>query len=797
MWSRLRSLAGMLFRRDRFESEMRDEVPLPHRGARRRSGARRVVARPRPMRRARMEFGTVDAIKDDCRQSRGVRWLDEIGNDLRYAVRLMAKTPGFTAAAILSLALGIGANTAIFSLMDAVHPPHPAGDDAAGSRLPRARQGRASGHQLELPAVRALSRDRPASSAASRRYSPTGSSSRPNDGLENVNGLWVSGNFHGVLGVPMALGRGFSAESDRADRHTDRGDQRRVLAAALRPRSGRARPLDHARRPRRRDRRRHRAEFTGLVPGTNPDITLPIVGARDRRNPTICDARYVDRSARSSRRLKPGVTAGAALAPVDVVLQQYMSEEENSGSRKANPDAFATAVLVPRGARLGRAAASIRDGAHVLMGMVAIVLLIASVNVANLLLVRSARAIEGSRDPPVRRRRPRAADPSVPDRKPAARDARRRRSAIVLRASGAPAAIMALFNAARNAVADRRVAERAGVGVHRWRSRWSPASRSGCCRRCIDARRSDAGAQGRSPSTRLSRRWSPSHALVASQVALSIVVLVVAALLVRMLYNLKTLDAGFDGGNLLLVTLDSYGTPIPEASARLPIYSACSTRLKHACPACTRRRGSRSTPIHTSGNARALVMPALRPKPSRTDAAFTNIVTPEYFDTLGIRLLRGRVFTDLDTGDSQHVAVVNETMAKFWAGDRDPIGMTLAFRGDPKDPITIVGVVAGHAPDEPSRGAAAHGLYAAGAGREAAVVDDTSNCRTAQDPAAIVAAVREAVARRQASDRGVRYVRTMDQQINASLVRERAARDAVGRIRVAGARALPRSVSTA
>jgi hypothetical protein len=129
------------------------------------------------------------------------------------------------------------------------------------------------------------------------------------------------------------------------------------------------------------------------------------------------------------------------------------------------------------------------------------------------------------------------------------------------------------------------------------------------------------------------------------------------------------------------------------------------------------------------------------------------------------------VFTDLDTSDSQHVAVVNETMAKFWAGDRDPIGMTLAFKGNPKDLITIVGVVQ-DTHQMNLREAPPRTVYSPITQAEQPPSGLTLEIRTAQEPAAIVAAVREAV-------RGVnrsiviRYVRTIDQQINASLVRER------------------------
>ena len=180
------------------------------------------------------------------------------------------------------------------------------------------------------------------------------------------------------------------------------------------------------------------------------------------------------------------------------------------------------------------------------------------------------------------------------------------------------------------------------------------------------------------------RRWSAAQVLVASQVALSVLVLAIAALLVRSLYNLKTLDAGFERGNLLLFTMDTFGTPIrPEARADL--YAGVLDRVR-SLPGVRWVSGSTSTPVHTSGNARALHLPPHIQAPDNVAgrAAWMNFISPDYFQTLGIRVCAAGRSPTRTARPRRRSRSSIETMARFWAGDRDPVGMTLSFRGDEK-----------------------------------------------------------------------------------------------------------------
>ena len=116
MVARLRSLMRMMFRRGRWEDDLADELVF-HVDARARHLAGAGTPQPEALRRARIEFGNVEACKERCREARGARWIDELSRNVVYAVRSVRKNPGFTAVAVLSLALGIGANLAVFSVL--------------------------------------------------------------------------------------------------------------------------------------------------------------------------------------------------------------------------------------------------------------------------------------------------------------------------------------------------------------------------------------------------------------------------------------------------------------------------------------------------------------------------------------------------------------------------------------------------------------------------------------------------------------------------------------------------------
>src|SRR5687768_11661315 len=305
---------------------MADEMRF-HMSAYARDLERTGVSRDEAERRARLEFGAVEALREECREAQGLHPFDELRQDVRYALRQLVRAPGFSVAIVLSLALGIGANTAIFSVMDAVmfrmlpvsapqslyYLAHRSDTDTtSSSNYPLLERYRTAGVFSGLTA-----------------YSTATFTVRTADGQERVDGQFVSGNYHAVLGVPTIIGHGFSTEPDRPsgrpptavisydywDRKFARSPD--VIGKTLTI-GKRAVTIVGVTAP----------EFHGLVSGGRLDITLPIA-VRALDDPDFLHARDVWTSLALVGRLAPDVTDARALATVDALFRAFWMEPEN------------------------------------------------------------------------------------------------------------------------------------------------------------------------------------------------------------------------------------------------------------------------------------------------------------------------------------------------------------------------------------------------------------------------------------------------------------------------------------
>ena len=323
---------------------------------------------------------------------------DMLRQDLKYAARSLRRTPGFTAAAVVTLALGIGANTTIFSLVEAVmlrRLPVSAPDELqfVAIGLP----GR-TGDQLttasNYPWLEQV-RQRTDVFAGVTAYNIRDFKVASDAGAERVVGQYVSGNYHGLVGVPMALGRGFTSEDDRtpgsspiavisegywARRFARRGDiigQRLVVG-------GRALTIVGV----------TAQGFEGLQPGRSIEITLPLsIRVQDEPDFLTWFDSWI--SMPLVARLKPGVDARRAETVLQSVFQEHMSRPDTRGFSRTADGQLRTAMLLPAARGHDRLRNDYDLPLAVLMGMVGVVLLIACINVANLLVVRgTARAAE-------------------------------------------------------------------------------------------------------------------------------------------------------------------------------------------------------------------------------------------------------------------------------------------------------------------------------------------------------------------------------------------------------------------
>jgi len=740
--------------RDHLEREIQDNID-------------RGLAPDEARRRALLAFGNVALAKEDARAIWVRPWLDQLRQDIRYTCRTIRRNPGFAAVVVLTLGLGIGANTAIFSVFEviALRTVGLASPDELYFVAHGSLRSSPSSNYPYFERIRARSD----LFAGATTYMRSTFKVSAGDDVETVRGQFVSGNYHAVLGVPIALGRGFASEDDRAGsdslvavisdvywaRKFDR-DPRvlgRTLVIDQRPISivGVTAP-----------------GFSGLDPGTRVDVTLPLaVRTLDAANFLTNHGTWLG-DAPVIVRLAQGMPRDRAASAVDALFQQYLGEPDNGWLRKIPGWDHVSATLIPANRGTGGLRREYSTSINVLMAMVGVVLLIGCANVANLLLARgTARAKEVAVRMSIGADRARLVRQFLTESILLALIggalglllARAGVAAIAALVSTGPEAI--LLDVQPNAtVLGFTIAVSLLTGLL-----FGLMPAFGCTRVDVTPALRAAGAAMRPGG----RRWSVRQALVAAQIGLCVLLVSCAGLLGRTLRNLETRESGITRENLLLFSVDARRTAF--RAEQLP--TLCHDLIERLIGRAAVVSGScsRNIPVNSRGNAAPLEIPGAPAQPPNARQVFTNMVTPDYFRTLGIALVGGRVFDSRDTASSERVAVVNRAVVRLFFGNENPIGRRVHFYQDEAHPMTIVGVVEDAAQrslrEDPPRT-----VYTPLSQLSQPEELLTVALRTRQDPAALAGSVRDEV-RALSPHVVVDYIRTMEQQIEQTLVRER------------------------
>jgi predicted permease len=620
-------------------------------------------------------------------------------DDLRYSLRNLRKSPAFAIVAIGSLALGIGANTAIFSLLDQVllrmlpvKNPQELVKLYFGSGPFRGSQ-RCNSDCVSYPTYRDIRDRNQVFSGVLARW-PMAMSFAESDKTERVRGELVSGNYFDVLGVRPTVGRMFTQNDDvQVNGHplailsygfwqSRFGGDPTVLNRSVHV-NGRPMTIVGVAAP----------GFQGVEVGRAADVFVPMM-MKPVMTPT-----WNDLDSRTSlwaytmARLKPGVTQENALASMQVLGRQILESEV--GVFEGVPESF-RARYVKKAAvveDISRGQSNLRKQFSkplvVLMGMVGLVLLIACANVANLLLARAA-----ARQKEIAVRLALGAGRARVIRQLLVE------STTLALAGGAAGLAIAYWSGkvllqflpsegtsgAMSTTPDLRVLLFA-LGLSLLTGilfGLVPALQS--TRPAIASTLKDQASNVSASAGQARLRMT----LVTGQVALSLVLLVGAGLFARSLYKLKDVDPGFRADNLTTFTVDAGSNGYSQAHIRELV-----TRLEDSIAKLPGVRAAASVeipPLSGDASMNTIRVEGYEQKPDENMNPYVNWIGPGYFSVAGIPLVAGREFTREDRGGRQ-VAVINETMAHYFFGNGSAIGRHLGFGKDKAPVVEIVGVV--------------------------------------------------------------------------------------------------------
>jgi putative ABC transport system permease protein len=691
-------LAGRM-RGPRFESEMDEELRF-HIRMQTEQLVRSGVSPNEARRRALVEFGGLEQTREDCRDAVGIRLLNDLIHDLRYAVRALLRSPGFTFVAVMTLALGIGANTAVFSVVNTLLL-QPLPFDEPDRLVMLWEQNPETGFDQDLVSwgdyfdwqEKSKSIELFGSvvnnAAVSRNFML-----RSGDDVTRIRGRHVSSGLFDVLAVRPQLGQTFQEIDDQPG-----GSRRAVLSDALWRQAfagdpevigrsidvGRSEPF----------------EVIGIMPPAfrfpqDADMWLSLAGWIDERTYRQASRRRDFHSLWVVARIKPGVTLDEARAELNTIQRQIVDDPENRNMVRLASEVVVTPLLDQLNGRQTRPALLL------LLGAVAFVLLIACVNMANLLL---ARAISRRREIAIR----------------VALGAGRMRvirqlltESLLLSLLGAVAGVFvalwgiellelirtdATYLGVKSLHFDRL--DSIGIDSDVLGFTLSVAVATGVLFGLIpavqasrlnvnEALKEDSRSGTPGQATRALR-----SALLISEVALALILMAGAGATVRGFARMLNVELGMQPENMLRAELDLemaaqvYGMQPSEA------YQEVVTRLS-ALPGVVAVSGCGEVPLVKSGwndtfrilgsNHDALELAAL---PS-TDV---RAMGPGAFKTLGIPLIEGRDFTEADDQTAPNVTIINDVLRSRFFPNESPIGRTIQMRGWRGHEKIIVGVV--------------------------------------------------------------------------------------------------------
>lgn len=708
-------------------------------------------------RMARMDLGGPEQVKEDCRDARGTRWLEDLWQDLRYALRTLRQKPAFAAVALLTLALGAGATTVMFTVINGVllKPlayPQP---DRLVSLHERPEKYSASQWTFAyLNFLDCEGRSQSLAPMAAWR-SHGGAVSDPGE-AEFFVGRQISAGLFSVFGIPLLLGRAFLPEEDRPG-----GTPVAIVSYRLwQSRYGGRDAVIGA-----------RLAFDGMaytVVGVAPpgfrlsgdvDVFTPI--GQNTAPPM------------QNRDMHPGISVIARERP-GVTLAQAQAELAMIGRRLAKeyPKANAGRAIGVEPLRQ-EIVGDVRPTLWLLLGAVSLVLLIACVNVASLLL---ARAVSRDRELAMRvalgAGRGRLARQCLTE------------GAVLALAGGALGVALAAMGIRPFLVFWPGGLPRADEVRLDWRVLLFSLAASLLCGVLFGlAPALRAPARGMERALRAGARTVTGASrrlhsgFVMSEIAIAVVLLTAAGMLGRTLLRLSHLDPGIDFHNVLVTTV-----------ALSPEAIASPARIRVAWREILERVG-RMPGVDSAAVADLIPMggddeevgfwtSSTPPPANEMPLTLMNLVTPGYQRAMGMRLLEGRFINDQDRLGSEPIVVIDEVMAKRAFGGRGAVGkrLTLQFLG----PTTVVGVV-GHVRhwgmDSDDQAAIREQVYIPFAVLPDEFVRLTASgmslvVRTTVPPSNIVEALRRQV-RGAARDQATHEIRTMEQVVSATLAQER------------------------